>query len=346
VIVGQGISLGIALFIGLSDQTSNQGVLNHIIPFVIAPVVAIGFVYAWHLTLGLAAYSRDTQKGAFSVVSGFGLFGIACAITAWILAALLGGTGSLKLYQYEFTKRLGAGIELAALNGSADSKVGAAVAGAASGLYGAAQAEISGAHSGRQGKGVVYKTILSAAQALEKSAGSLQEAAGSRDEHLTAARNDLAAANEAIANEQEPEFRDAIEKVRSDISNANNIRLSNAAAGIGAGLVSLPMITDALAGIQKVVQAVEKKRVEFVIPIYEPISIYQAIASRPQPLPWITAIFIEAIPLILLGLLLALWRDKEEDDEDRKDDDQPPPHPPMQDAEPLPYERPTLVAAE
>jgi hypothetical protein len=48
------------------------------------------------------------------------------------------------------------------------------------------------------------------------------------------------------------------------------------------------------------------------IPAYEPLDAKNAILIHPQPLPWVVAIVVELLPLLFLGLMLALWRDPED----------------------------------
>ena len=99
---------------------------------------------------------------------------------------------------------------------------------------------------------------------------------------------------------------------------ANAIRFAPSLAGLGNGLATnqaRAVIDEAVNNVHSAALVISKQRRTVDIPVYEPIDAKHAILSHPQPLAWVVAIVIEILPLVMLGLLLALWRDEEKQPE-------------------------------
>ncbi len=135
-----------------------------------------------------------------------------------------------------------------------------------------------------------------------------------RDDLFAHARDDIRDAMRASAAHDTAMFQESTADAASTIAAANAIRFAPGLAGLGNGLApnyAHGVIDAAVSNVHSAALVISKQRRAVDIPLYEPIDAKQAILSHPQPLAWIVAVVIELLPLVMLGLLLALWRDEE-----------------------------------
>jgi hypothetical protein len=336
----------VAVFLGIFPQGgSSTGALSYVLPFIAAPVLAFGMACAWHIVLGVAAHATELHKQSIALAFGAGLFVIGCLTSAWFLAAKIGGAAAIQSYQHQAVERLKRAGEIVGSNAASDAALLAAVEHGGEAFRVAASSEDRSSVVARNkpGKGAAYRSLNDAADNMAKVATDMRQQAGARADLLAAAQNAMTDANHSAATGDAAEFEQAFAKASEALNAAEKIRLSAAASSLGLGWAldktAAPFINSQLAEIDKVRQMTGHNRRPVVVPVYAAIDDRQAVINSPQPLAWIGAVLIEALPLAMLGLLLLLWREETPE----QDDNWPVPiyAPP-----PRPNHPPTLAAAE
>jgi hypothetical protein len=304
-----------AVGLGISAEAFASGGGYIALPFVAAAVVAILLSASWHVTLGYAASAREVHERAIAFGFGVALFLIGVGCSAWFLASMLGGNAALQTQQHEHLARLTAAMDIAAANAASERNILSALDSAASNLDKTANAEgANGIISGKVGQKVVFTALKNAAASMASMRAALEAKGQERDELLNRARDEIQEATRASAAHDIAKFQESTANAANAIAAANAIRFAPSLAGLGNGLATSQaraVIDEALNNVRSTALVISKQRRSVDIPVYEPIDAKHAILSHPQPLAWVVAIVIEILPLVMLGLLLALWRDEE-----------------------------------
>lgn len=304
-----------AVGLGIFPETWANGGAYVALPFVAAAVVAILLSSGWHVAMGYAADAREPHEKAIAFGFGVVLFLVGVGCSAWFLASMLGGNAALQAQQHEYLDRLTAAMDVAAANAASERNILSALDSAASNLDRTARAEGStGIVSGRVGQSVVYSALKNAAATMAAMNTALGTKGEERDDFLTRAHEHIREAQRASAAHDLELFQESAANAASDIAAANAIRFAPMLVGLGNGLApthARSVIDEVVSSVHADALAISKQRRAIDIPAYEPIDAKHAILSHPQPLAWVVAIVIELLPLVLFGLLLALWRAEE-----------------------------------
>ena len=308
-----------AVGLGISSEAFASGGAYIALPFVAAAVVAILLTAGWHVALGYAACTREVHERA--IAFGFGvvlsLIGVGCS--GWFTASLIAGHSALQAQQHEYLDHLSAAMNLTAGNAASERNIIVAVDSAASNLEKTAQAEAkTGIISGKVGQKVVYAALKNAADSMASMRAALEAKGEERDELLNRARDDIQEATRASAAHDTAKFQQSTANAANAIAAANAIRFAPSLVGLGNGLATnqaRPVIDEAVNNVRSAALVISKQRRNVDIPVYDAIDAKHAILSHPQGLAWVVAIVIEILPLVMLGLLLALWRDEEKQPE-------------------------------
>jgi hypothetical protein len=308
-----------AVGLGISAEAFASGGAYIALPFVAAAVVALLLTAGWHVTLGYAAHAREVHERAIAFGFGVALFLIGVGCSGWFLASMLGGNAALQAQQHDYLDRLTAALNVAATNAASERNIVSALDSAASNLDKTANAEGSnGIVSGRIGQKVVYTALKNAAASMASMRAALGAKGEERDELLARARDNIREALRASAAHDTTLFQESTANAVSAIAAANAIRFAPGLAGLGNGLApnyARGVIDESVSNVHSAALVISKQRRTLDIPVYAPIDAKHAILSHPQPLAWVVAIVIEILPLVMLGLLLALWREEEKQSE-------------------------------
>ena len=310
-----------AVGLGISAEAFASGGAYIALPFVAAAVVAILLSAGWHVALGYAADTREVHERAIAFGFGVVLFLIGVGCSGWFLASMLSGNAAVQAQQHEYLDRLTTAMNIAAANAASERNILSALDSAASNLDKTANAEgANGIISGKVGQKIVYAALKNAAASMASMRAALEAKGQERDELLNRARDDIQEATRASAAHDTAKFQESTANAANAIAAANAIRFAPALAGLGNGLATnqaRAVIDEAVNNVRSAALVISKQRRSVDIPVYAPTDAKHAILSHPQPLAWCVAIVIEILPLVMLGLLLALWRDekKEPDNE-------------------------------
>jgi hypothetical protein len=287
------------------------------LPFVAAAVVAILLSSGWHVAMGYAAHARKLHEKAIAFAIAVVLFLVGVGCSAWFFASNIEGNAAVQAHQHEYLDRLMAAANVAAANAASERNILSAIDSAASNLDRTARAEGStGIVSGRVGQSVVYTALKNGAATMGDMKNALGTKGEERDDLLARAREHIREAQQASAARNLALFQESVADAASDIAAANAIRFAPMLVGLGNGFApghARSVIDETVSNVHAAALAISKQRRTVDIPAYEPIDAKHAILSHPQPLAWVVAIVIELLPLVLFGLLLALWRDPEEE---------------------------------
>ena len=304
-----------AVGLGISSEAFANGGAYIALPFVAAAVVAILLTAGWHVALGYAADTREVHERAIAFGFGVVLFLIGVGCSGWFLASMLGGNAAMQAYQQQYLERLTTTMNIAAGNAASERNILSDLVSAASNLDKTANAEGSnGILSGKVGQKVVYTALKNAAASMASMRTALDTKGEERDEFLARARDHIREAFRASAARDAALFQEATANAASAIAAANAIRFAPSLAGLGNGLApnyARGVIDESVRNVQTTALTISKQRRPVDIPVFEAIDVKRAILSNPVPLAWVVAIVIEILPLVMLGLLLALWRDEE-----------------------------------
>jgi hypothetical protein len=321
--IGCSAACGVAVFLGIFPQGGNASVLSYVLPFIAPPILAFGMAAAWHVVHGVGAHATELHRQVIALAFGAGLFLVGCFTSAWFLAAKIGGAGAIEAYQHQAIERLKRAGEVVAGNASADTALLAAVEHGGDALRIAAVSEdkTGVVARGKIGKGVAFRGLSDAAESMAKVASDMRQQAGTRGDLLTAAQTVMSEAERDAATGDAAGFEQAFAKASETLNAVEKIRLSAAASSLGIGWAvdrsAAPHVNATLQEIEKVRQLSNSNRRAIAIPVYTAIDDRQAILNAPQPLAWIAAVMIEALPLAMLGLLLLLWREETPEPETR-----------------------------
>ncbi len=328
VALGSAVLCGLAIALGTyPDAIASSGAVGILLPLGVGVVVACSLGAGWHFTLGIAAHAEETHRKALSAVLGVGLCAIGCATSAWFLTSKIGGASAVQAYQLDYVQKLREALDTVSVNAAAEQGLVAAIETGGGSLAATAESEnSSGLFSGKRGKSVVYRTLADAADSLARMATKLQTIADDRDEQLTEAKRSLDEATRAVATHDAAQFESAATKAANEISAADRTHLTTTASSLGIGVSAdyarVP-IAAAFSEISKVAALVNENRRDVSVPIYEPISAKDAVITNPPVLAWVASLLVEALPLLMLCVLVVLGREERDDD----DDSQAPPAP-------------------
>lgn len=311
------VACGVAVFLGIFPHSeSNTGALSYVLPFIAPPILAFGMAAAWHVVHGVGAHATELHRQVVALAFGAGLFLVGCFTSAWFLAAKIGGAGAIEAYQHQAIERLKRAGEVVAGNAAADAGLLAAVEHGGDALRIAAVSEDKAGvvARGKTGRGVAFRGLSDAAESMARIASDMRQQAGTRGELLAAAQTAMSEAERDAATGDAAGFEQAFAKASETLNAAEKIRLSAAASSLGIGWAvdrsAAPHVNATLQEIEKVRQLSNSNRRAIAIPVYTAIDDRQAVLKAPQPLAWIAAVMIEALPLAMLGLLLLLWREE------------------------------------
>jgi hypothetical protein len=314
-----GVSAGASFGVGTMPDALAAGGLNIALPIIGALVLMIGLGAFWHNLYHYAAHARETHERSIALGFGGGGFLIGASCTAWFLAGILGGPSALNEYKHGYVARDQAAIELASADAALDDNVVVALKTAENNLDATASGECdSGVVSGRRGKGVICAALKNSAGGMTALRGSLAKQQQERDNALSRARDALTDAVRDISTGDDTAFRDDAARAVAETRAGAKIRLGVASLNIGiaAPAEALHTIDETASGIAAVMADINMRRRAVTVPDYQPIDAKKAMLTNPQPLAWLAALVIEALPLLMLGLLLTIWRDEEGDDKD------------------------------
>lgn len=314
-VVGLGAAFNVALALCLGsydDIVNSAGPANFLLPFVIAIVVAGGLAAGWHVVLGMAAHAISTHAKIIAFTIGFGLAVIGTATSAWFLAAKIGGVPAIQTHQSKYLNSLQAASQLVAENSAVETEIVLALENGATRLTDAAQSEGKfGTFSGTAGFKGVFDTLNNTAKSLLATRIDLKKRALKRNRLLSGARSQIEEAGRALSQHDGNMFEVSANRAASLIAEANRIRLSVLTTGLDIGSntgAAGQEINSVTGNIASTSQEVESRQRLVSIPVFVPMDAKTAIVTYPAALPWIMAILIEGLPLIMLGLLIALPR--------------------------------------
>lgn len=308
--LGTAILAGYSLATGTWSEAYSTGGVLCALPFLIAVVVGLLLASLWHTALGYAAHAETVAERSLGASFGAALSLVGIGCSGWFLATLLGGNAALQDYRLAYLGHLRDAQNIVAANGTIESTIVDGVARAASTMTTLADDEgASGQVSGKPGKHVVYNALQGAAQSFGEKAEALADAKKERDAALKRSRDNAEAAVQAAAAGNGKLFQSLAAKAATELTDANAIHFDVTDLGLGLDLIHAKTpIDQALRDVSKVVTASNEKIADVDIPAYQPIDAKRAIVVAPQPLAWLTAIVIDALPLLFLGLLLTVWR--------------------------------------
>ena len=304
---------GGATFVGILPMAIFSGLLNVVVALGAAVVVVIGLATAWHGVLRYAAFAHTGGEKGLAACMGTGLFSIGCSTSAWFLATILAGLIALHGYQRTYVENLTTWLEQANANVALYDGLITTLRQAAANLNAMGNCEkTDGCNSKQRGNGPVSKAYIRAAISLLAASADLEKSQMARHyEQLGVARENIAGARRAIAANDAAGFEEHAAAALTAINSADAAvpRFDGLEAGLDVSAAKdAPQAIRALAGAG---DEIARKRRVLKLVSYEPIDARMAIIVNPQPLGWITAVAIEALPLILLFVLLALWRDSQ-----------------------------------
>lgn len=343
VAIATGVAVGLGIY---PDAKESPGTLNVLVPFIVAPVLAFGLGAAWHFVLGLAAHASDSPKKGLTAALGFALFIVGCGTSAWFLCTILGGATALQSYQHEYLQKLKDEKERVTRNAASERALVGAIGSGAVAINTIAKSEAaSGVVSGKTGKSVVFRALKDTADSLATKETKLERLAREREDHLSNAQRFLIDATRAIGTRNATLFRESSEHAANEVRAADKINLAIEVTGLAIGNLleehSRALVKGTFGDIANVARLVSESHLEVSVPDYLPISPKEAVVAQPPALAWIAAVLIEALPLIMLGVMLVLWREPHDDDTEHRDGGQTLPTP-INDQRP----RPPLMAVE
>ena len=158
--------------------------------------------------------------------------------------------------------------------------------------------------------------------AFATKAEQLQATEETRSASLKEYSVNVAKAAQASSNNDGKAFEKLSAKAVAALTEAASVRLSISDITVGVeGGSEQPLVARVVGQVAAMKARVDKELQDVDIPTFAPVDAKQAIALNPQPLAWFTAITIETLPLVLMGLLLALWREEEPDQQAEDKDD-------------------------
>lgn len=327
------LSAGVAVGLGVLPDAWASGGLMIFVPPLLAVVATLGLASAWHLLLGYGAHAEKLHERSIAFGFGFALFLVGAGCSGWFLASLIGGHAALQGYELAYVERLRTAAGVVSGNMTVDGGVIGALSTAAGNLSNTAEAEgKSGLISGKAGRSVVYATLRNAADGMAAKSTALAGIQESRQQQIAQAQDAIEDASRAASEGDGAAFEEAAAKAAAQLrdAGANRLTVSDLGIGMATGYAREP-IERAIAAVAAVMRDANARQRRVEIPLYRPIDARMAVVVNPQPLPWIVAMVIEALPLIFLGLLLTVWRERE---------------PPSADIRPFGRRQPLVAAAE
>lgn len=305
------LCMGGAVFVNLYPETSG---IRSVIPFLAGGTLMAMAGICWHGLLGAAADAKTIGQGSIFFALGTAVCGIAIGVSALPLAATVGGPAALQTHQYEHINVLNVALDAAASNATNDQGILTAVVGAAENIWSTSKAEgDNGVVTAKPGEKTVWATLRAAAGSFDQMTKTLTGIGNDRNTLISRAREDVTAANAAISAHDSNAFEENARSAAANIVAANAITYAHNLAGFGNGLppngTAGPIIDKAVRNIQSSATTISKQRRTVSVPPYVPLDYRAAMIANPQPFAWIAAISIEILPMILMGLLLALPRE-------------------------------------
>lgn len=307
------VAVNIAIALGLgsyNDITASSDPASFILPFSIAIVVAVGLGAGWHVVFAMGAQAVTTQTKSVAAAIGVCLVIVGMATSAHFLAAKIGGAPAIQTHQTIHLGKMHDAVGLVAQNKAKDIGVVNKAKSGVSYLEGEAESEGKfGKYSGKPGYKGVYLDLKNAASSLREVHASLKKLSTKRQHLLNSARRELENAARAVAERDSAAFRKAVNRAASLIADANQIRLSSIVSGLSLGSAGGDVgqiIRTTASEISDKADEIEAGLEQVSIPVYVPMDAKTAVTTYPSPLPWLMAILLETLPLLMLCLLLAL----------------------------------------
>lgn len=313
------IGIGISVWLGLREMLASEGGLAAwVIPTALAAVLSAAMVGLWHAVLGYGARTDPYNSEKFWSVLALGLV-LTTAQAATSMAFLTSAIGGQEVVQHHRNQHLNA-LEQAA-NQIATAASGASTLQSALGsetqnLLGLLADELIGnGPSGVAGDGPMAGLIRGGIAALTQAQQGTESRSGATDNVLEEARAQIASAREANALDEESAFFDAataaargLTEAASSLSRQGELTLNFAASDVA----QLRALQDRLTRIAGAIPG----QIRVTLPDYTPISRARAALTYADviPLAWSTAIAIDALPLIMLVVLLFAKRIKREEE--------------------------------
>ena len=308
---GAALSVGIALCLGsYVDIVASDGPANFILPFIIAFVVAGGLGAGWHVVLAMGAQAATTQAKSIVFAIGFGFTVIGVSTSAWFLAGKIGGSPAIQTHQTIYLGKLVQAERLVAANHAVEVDLLQQTKTNVGTLESDAVAEGKfGKFSGKAGYKGLYETLKNAANALLRTFNTLKSVDSKRRRLLGEARQQIENATEAVAERDSEVFKKSASRAASLTAEADRMRLSGLVRGLSIGSASGDAgqaIRSAARGIGDKADEVASRQRPVIIPLYIPMDAKTAVVAYARPLPWLMAILLEALPLMMLLLLITL----------------------------------------
>lgn len=308
------VAVGLAVWTGLATALAQESLAVRIlVPLAASVTLTTLLAGSWHILLGAAATARG---GRLAVVLGLGaaLVALAIATSSWWLATALGGGAALRHHRAAAVAVLEATGRAVLDAATPELQLLRQVEAAAEG-YGALAAREAegGVRTGRKGRGPVARELEDVAAAFAAQAAAMRELAGQREARLAAM---AAALRRAVAAEEETAFVTALAEAHALVAEAERMRATDLAM---AGSVQLPGLsaTPELGRLAEAVTAtaarIARERPPVAMPGYVPLTRSEAVLVHADAVPaaWMVAVALDALPLLLLAILVVARRGEE-----------------------------------
>ncbi|MCP4195972.1 MAG: hypothetical protein GY762_02385, partial [Proteobacteria bacterium] len=273
-------------------------------------VVAGGLGAGWHVVFAMGAQAITTQAKSIAFAIGIGLVIVGMATSAWFLATKIGGSTAVQTHQTQYLGKLKEAEKLVGENFAKDAVILQKAKQGVAKLEADADGEGKhGTFSGERGFKGVYVSLKNAAESLLGVERSLKKLDGKRRHLMNGARREFDEAARAISARNSAAFRESVSRATVLLDDVERIRLSNVVAGLSLGSASGDAgkaILTTQNGISDKADEINAEYLAVSIPVYVPMDAKTAVTTYPAPLPWLMAILLECLPLLMLGLLLAL----------------------------------------
>jgi len=262
------------------------------------------------VVFAMAAQAISAQAKSIAFAIGMGLVIIGMGTSAWFLAAKIGGSTAIQTHQTLYLGKLKEAEKLAGENFAQESTILQLAKLGVGKLEGDAEAEGRfGKFSGKAGYKGVHVSLKNAAAALLDVHRNLKKMDNKRRNLLNGARREIDKAARAVSERDDAAFRKSVSRATALLADAMRIRLSSVVAGLSIGSArgtAGKAILTTQNGISDKADEIEAERLDVSIPFYAPMDAKTAVTTYPAALPWLMAILLEGLPLLMLGMLLAL----------------------------------------
>ncbi|HEX9964230.1 MAG TPA: hypothetical protein VGB04_04525 [Allosphingosinicella sp.] len=326
---------GLALAFGLYEAVSDQIFVARLVLSIaggvtIAMMIAIG----WRMLLRSAvAGRRDVQTAVLG--TGLALSGI--VVSAWFLAAIIGGDDARADYQSDHLVVLQAQADRISDNAELDAKVVAATRTAGVEVREMARAEASSGLVSRiaEGHGEWARSLEAFATTLESRAVEMEAQQARREDSLALFGKTMVEARLAASRGEGERYEEMITRGSRLLAEADGIASHVTVAAIGTGLMAKEgreQISAATARLTELADDASTQWRKEDVPFYQAVSkqVATAISADAIPGAWAVAVAFEILPFMLLLIVLLRPEDPKTLDErggGENDNDQEPVEP-------------------